>query len=55
MSNNDVIMCNTGVMMVLHYYIFLRIIDLVQNEGKNSSSGMPEDAFLGEVYIRNYK
>ena len=52
MSNNDVIMCNTGVMMVLHYYTFLRIIDLVQNasEGKNTSSGMPEDAFWGEVY-----
>ena len=46
-------MCNKDVVMVFHYYVFLRSIlvestlDLVQDVGKNASSGM------GMSIIRN--
>ena len=42
--------------MVLYYYVFLRILELVQNVGKNASACMPEDAsvrFRGSSMIRN--
>ena len=43
-------MCNDDVVMVFCYYVFLHIIDLAQDVGKNASSGMPDDTFSGEVY-----
>ena len=36
--------------MVRCYHVFIRIIDFVQDVGKNASSGMPDDEFSGEVY-----